>query len=235
MTDDPSESLPNASVKRVRNAYETWASIYDAQDNATRDLAATVVREETPNLDGARVLEFGCGTGLTTAHLAEHATSVAAFDLSSSMLENARDRVPDDHVRFFEHDLTQPWPIARLADGNGAFDTVVGTLVLEHIDDLSFVSQQIANALRPGGHFILCEYHPFRQMMGKQAEFQHPTEEETVQIDSFQHTVSDYVNPALSAGLRLQHMREDYDPDAAPSDPPRLFTVRFEATTSEDT
>lgn len=222
-----SEPPPNPSVEGVRDAYETWAATYDAQNNPTRDLAAAVVREELLPLDGMRVLEFGCGTGLTTAHLAVHAACVAAFDLSPSMLELARDRVSGDRVHFFEHDLTRPWPLDACPGDSTAFDVVVGTLVLEHVDDLAFVYRQIARALRPGGHVVLCEYHPFRQIRGGQAEFSHPTEDRTVKVDSYRHTVSDYLNPALDAGLRLVRVREDHDSDAEPSDPPRLLTLQF--------
>jgi malonyl-CoA O-methyltransferase len=224
-----SSASADGSVERVRDAYETWAGTYDTQENPTRDCAASVLRDTLPPLDGLRVLEFGCGTGLNTAVLADTARSVAAFDLSPAMLEAARTRVPADHVRFLEHDVTRPWPLGRLGGGARAFDLVVGTLVLEHVGDLAFVYRQSARALRPGGHLILCEYHPFRQRMGKQATFDPPTEERTVEVDSFRHTVADYLNPALDAGLQVQHVREDWHSTDADTDPPRLLTLHFQA------
>lgn len=219
------------SVEHVRAAYEAWADTYDTQDNRTRDGAAAVLRDTVPPLAGRRVLEFGCGTGLNTAFLADAARFVAAFDLSPSMLDAARERVPGAHVRFLEHDVTRPWPLDRLGDGTESFDLVVGTLVLEHVEDLAFVYRQIARALRPGGHAVLCEYHPARQRMGKQAVFDHPSEERQVEVDSFRHTVSDYLNPALDLGLQLHRVREDCHADDTASGPPRLLTLHFQVAT----
>src|SRR5207249_2978901 len=96
----------------VAGAYDRWALTYDADQNATRDLAAVVLRRQPLALGGRAVVEIGCGTGANTAWLAERAARVIALDFSAAMLAQARERVPGSHVEFVSHDVCQPWPLA---------------------------------------------------------------------------------------------------------------------------
>lgn len=55
------------------------------------------------NLDGARVIEIGCGEGRLTFRYAAAARSVLAIDSSASAIATARDALPADlaeRVRF---------------------------------------------------------------------------------------------------------------------------------------
>lgn len=48
------------------------------------------------DLSGRRILDAGCGTGLLTVDLARRGAHVTAIDLSSTLVEIARVRLPDD-------------------------------------------------------------------------------------------------------------------------------------------
>lgn len=148
----------------TRDAYEHWARTYDTAENRTRDLDALVLRGTELPLSGARVIEFGAGTGKNTEYLAENAASVLALDFSPAMLERARARGLGEHVTFAEQDITQPWPA-----GDASADLVVGNLVLEHVEDLSPVYAEIGRVLKPGGILFISELHPDRQARGSQA------------------------------------------------------------------
>lgn len=67
----------------VRVAYAAWATTYDKNVNATRDMDARALVAAALPLSGARVIEAGCGTGKNTAHLAAHAASVLALTLQA--------------------------------------------------------------------------------------------------------------------------------------------------------
>ena len=54
-------------------------------------------------LDGARVLEVGCGEGRLTAFAAARAASVYAFDPNAERLEEARAATGLERVRFGVH------------------------------------------------------------------------------------------------------------------------------------
>jgi len=208
----------------VARAYDRWAPSYDADRNATRDLDAEVVRAAPLQLDGRDVLELGCGTGKNTEWLAARARSIVALDFSDGMLARAGERLAGAaHVRFVRHDVRDPWPVP-----DAAMDVVVGNLVLEHVADLAPVYAEAARVLRPGGRLLLCELHPERQRRGGQAHFTDAATGLTTHVPAYRHTVSEFVNGGLAAGLVLRHLGEWLEAGAPADAPPRLLSVLFE-------
>ena len=186
----------------VEVGYDHWSATYDTVQNATRDLAAEVLRRQDLVLKGAFVVELGCGTGLNTAWLAEQAEWVAAYDFSEGMLAKARERVGAKNVEFARQDVTEPLPLQ-----DASVDVVVETLVLEHVEALARVFAEVARVLKPGGRFYLSELHPFRQAVGKQARFLDAEGQER-KIAAYLHPVSEYLSAALAAGLKLAACEE---------------------------
>ena len=209
--------MPDSSI---RDAYDQWASQYDRDDNATRDLNAEVLREQSFLHPDDDVLEIGCGTGLNTQWLAARAGRVVAVDFSEAMLEKARRRLEETDVSLRALDVTEPWPF----DGR-QFDCVVSTLVLEHVERLGPVFREARRMLRSGGRFYLSELHPYRQLGGTQANFDHEASGESVTIDAFTHPVSEFVNEGLDVGFAVREMGEWYGTN---DDLPRLMTILFE-------
>lgn len=216
-------AMPEPDPVAVAHAYDRWATQYDDDRNATRDLDAEVVRRAALRLDGRDVLEIGCGTGKNTAWLAASARHVVAMDFSNGMLSAARRRVRAPNVRFVQHDIRERWPV-----GDSAADVVVGNLVLEHIQDLAPVYAEAARVLRPGGRLFLCELHPFRQLRGGQAHFTDAHTGETVHVAAFTHSASEYVNAGIAVGLVLRELGEWLETGAPADVPPRLLSVLFE-------
>ena len=206
---------------RVARAYDAWAARYDEDVNRTRDLDAEVVRGVGLPVAQRDVVELGCGTGKNTEWLAGEARSVVALDFSPGMLARARARVTADHVRFVQHDLRDPWPLA-----DRSADVVIGNLVLEHVDHLLPVYSEAARVLRPGATLFLCELHPERQRRGGQAHFTAPTGD-VVHVPAFRHTVAEYINGGIAAGLRVTRVGEWLEADASRDAPPRLFSLEF--------
>ncbi|MGV3710722.1 MAG: class I SAM-dependent methyltransferase [Gemmatimonas sp.] len=225
MSNESSAQVPPSSFAGhdVSSAYDRWSAQYDSDRNLTRDLDALVLRENVRlSLDGKSVLEIGCGTGKNSAYLASRAARLTAMDFSHGMLDVARKRVTASHVRFVQHDVRHPWPVA-----DASVDVIVGNLVLEHVEQLAFVYAEASRVLRDGGQLYFCELHPFRQLRGGQAHFVEESSGDTVPIIAFVHSVSDYINPALASSLTLSHIGEWSDADAAPGALPRLFSVQF--------
>jgi malonyl-CoA O-methyltransferase len=222
MADSQNSTGQRDDAPDVARAYDSWAASYDTDSNPTRDLDADVVRMAPLAITGRDVLELGCGTGKNTVWLAAQARTVVAIDFSRGMLVRARERVEAAHVRFVQHDLRTPWPLA-----DGAVDTVVGNLVLEHVEDLSHVYAEAARVLRPAGQLWLCELHPDRQRRGGQAQFT-TSEGETVRVAAYLHSVAEYVNGGIAAGFTLRRVGEWLETDAPQTDPPRLLSLLFE-------
>jgi ubiquinone/menaquinone biosynthesis C-methylase UbiE len=206
----------------IQSSYNAWSRTYDTGENRTRDLAAKAIRAENLDLRDKAVLELGCGTGANTGYLAEHAHSVTAMDFSSGMLTHARANVSDSNVHFIAQDLNQHWNV-----GSASFDLIVCTLVLEHIENLEHIFREARRTLRSGGEFIFCELHPFRQLIGGQAQFK-DQDDKTMLIPAFLHNVSDYLNTALDAGFEILRLEEFSDEeDKANNALPRLLAVHI--------
>jgi ubiquinone/menaquinone biosynthesis C-methylase UbiE len=206
----------------IADAYDRWAETYDNDPNPTREMASAVLRQFKPDLTGHDVIEVGCGTGHNTEWIAEHARSVIALDFSEEMLAKAKARLSSSQVQLLQHNINFQWPIAE-----ASADVVIVMLVLEHIENLETVFSEAARILRVDGGLLLCELHPMRQVMGRQAEYRNPDTGRQERITAYLHDVSEYVNTGLRYGFELMHMGEWRDTNALRSEMPRLLSLQL--------
>jgi ubiquinone/menaquinone biosynthesis C-methylase UbiE len=97
------------------------------------------------------VLEVGCGTGTTALLLAPSVKQIAASDISSRMIEIAREKAVTqgvENVRFdratlFAEDLEK-----------GSFDVVMAFNFLLLLEDIPGAVHRVHELLKPGGLFI---------------------------------------------------------------------------------
>lgn len=101
------------------------------------------------SIHGARVLEVGCGTGWNAKGMLEQGAShVDGIDISREMLKEAQ-QLANDQLRFFEHDIHQPWP--------HRYDLIIGRAVLHHTDYQKVLTNLYRDNLLPGGQMIFFE------------------------------------------------------------------------------
>jgi len=104
-----------------------------------------------PSMD---VLDFGCGTGLLTLHLAARTGRVVALDRSEEMLDVLRAKAQACHANHVS---------ARRVDLDagdaldGAYDLVVSTMTLHHIEEPMALLRQFARVVKPGGSLCLAD------------------------------------------------------------------------------
>jgi len=107
------------------------------------------------SLDGARVLDFGCGTGLLTAAMAARAREVVAVDASASMVAVLREKIAQgglDNVRALSGELE-----ALLSSDpalGGRFELITCSSVCGFLDDYPGAVVLMASLLSPGGLFV---------------------------------------------------------------------------------
>jgi 2-polyprenyl-3-methyl-5-hydroxy-6-metoxy-1,4-benzoquinol methylase len=201
----------------IEQAYNRWAAQYDTNKNRTRDLEAVALRAALADVSFETCLEIGCGTGKNTEWLARRAMHITAVDLSAAMLGRARKKVNSNKVAFQQADVTKPWDFVAQV-----YDLVTFSLVLEHIQNLDFIFEQTATALKTGGYVYIGELHPFKQYTGTKARFD--TEEGRQEVECYTHHISEFVQTAKQYGLKLVELDEFFD-DNDRTGIPRILTL----------
>ncbi len=82
----------------AREAYDSYASAYDDFNRGymyERWTGRLLEKAEEAGVEGDRLLDIGCGTGLSFTPMLDRGWRVTACDISSAMLELARQKVGD--------------------------------------------------------------------------------------------------------------------------------------------
>jgi phosphatidylethanolamine/phosphatidyl-N-methylethanolamine N-methyltransferase len=111
---------------------------------------------------GDRVLEVGVGTGINAA-LYPTDCSVTGIDLSSSMLEKARERVARKgvrNVRLLQMDA------ANLKFTDDTFDIVYAPYVISVVPDPVAVAREMRRVCRPGGRIVILNHFRSKNRLG---------------------------------------------------------------------
>ena len=103
-------------------------------------------------LEGAKVLDIGCGAGLLSEALAGEGARVTAIDLAPELIEVAK-----LHQLEAGHQIDYRVQSAEaIADElPGGFDAVTCMEMLEHVPDPGSVIEACARLLKPGGRLFL--------------------------------------------------------------------------------
>ena len=200
-------------------SYNQWSSTYDSMLNKTRDLEAVAFRKTLSGQLFSEVLELGCGTGKNTEWLATKAKAVTSVDFSEEMLNLAKEKINETHVRFVHADITHAWKFIH-----PKVDLVTCSLVLEHVKKIDFIFKQANNILKDGGLFYIGELHPFKQYQGSKARFE--TSTGVFELECFVHHISDYLECATKNGFSCVQLKEWFD-DGDRSTIPRLVSFLF--------
>jgi len=105
------------------------------------------VREHLRTLDDKRLLDVGCGTGHLLSELSSWSRpqSLHGCDFSDAAMAYSKVKFPG--ASFFVQDITRPIP--------GAYDVVLCTEVLEHIERPFVALQHLLRVVVPGGVLVL--------------------------------------------------------------------------------
>jgi 2-polyprenyl-6-hydroxyphenyl methylase/3-demethylubiquinone-9 3-methyltransferase len=100
------------------------------------------------NLDGARVLDVGCGGGLLSEAIARQGANVVGIDLAGASLEAARTHAIHEGL---EIQYLQVGAAAHAEQSLGAYDIVTCMELLEHVPEPEALVTACARAVKPGG------------------------------------------------------------------------------------
>lgn len=205
---------------KPQQAYNSWASQYDTNENKTRDLEGKALRDILSTISFNSVLEIGCGTGKNTEWFLSKAEHITAADLSEEMLSKAKQKIQSEKVEFIQADINNEWDFTKKT-----FDLISFSLVLEHIENLDHIFKEGYKKLNEQGFIYIGELHPFKQYTGSKARFE--TEDGLQILQCFNHNISDFVQSAKKYGLKLVALDEYFDNDDKTSIP-RILTLVFQ-------
>lgn len=159
-----SEAVPQseAYAASVRTYFESeasfWRSIYARDDVYAviyQDRQAAVLLQvgRLPLPTGARVLDIGCGAGVTAVSLAQRGLVVDAIDVAPAMLEQTRQLARDSGVG--EEVRTSTGDVCHLPFPDSTFHLVVALGVLPWLQSFDRAVGEMARVLRGGGYLII--------------------------------------------------------------------------------
>lgn len=126
---------------------------YDAQVNTKYVQAYNETVEITKKYlkDSDIVLDYACGTGITTVELANNVKKIHAIDISKNMISIAKNKSEQRGITNIEFEVSD---IYNEKFEENTFDVVMAFNILYFIRDIDSVINHINKLLKPGGIFI---------------------------------------------------------------------------------
>jgi len=186
------------------------------------------------NLKGRKVLDAGCGEGYNTRILARKGAQVVGIDISSRMVEFARQAEQEEPLGI-------RYEVASFSDlslfNDASFDTVVSFMALMDNPDYEAALGELHRVLRKKGKLFFSISHPCFMTRGYgwiEDEHQNPVkitasdyfdhqpwvehwkfsllpapeDVEPFAVPTFPRTLSDYLNGLTKAGFVLKRVQE---------------------------
>ncbi|NNF67194.1 MAG: bifunctional 2-polyprenyl-6-hydroxyphenol methylase/3-demethylubiquinol 3-O-methyltransferase UbiG [Gammaproteobacteria bacterium] len=99
-------------------------------------------------LEGARLLDIGCGGGLLAEAICRHGAEVTGIDLSATAIRVAREHATQSGLNI-DYRETPAEELARAAPAS--FDIVTCLEMLEHVPDPASIIAACTRLVKPGG------------------------------------------------------------------------------------
>lgn len=220
-------------VKQIWNACgEAFDCYTTASDSFADNIERPAIRQIIGNVNGARLLDLGCGSGIYSVSFAEQGSLVVAFDLSPTMISLAQERAHRLGVEadFRVADIREPLPF-----DDAGFDIVFTATALHYVEDIGSFMKEVARVMKPTARLVASVLHPMSTAqfpLAASAEVEGPdpwegwyfgsphrsietpwlgfgaVSSEGRRIFCHHHTISDYFNALSSAGFSVTDLLE---------------------------
>jgi 2-polyprenyl-3-methyl-5-hydroxy-6-metoxy-1,4-benzoquinol methylase len=198
------------------DVYDDYAAEYAAMmaEREGRGIAAEpmmpVLLDLAGDVTGLAVLDAGCGAGYLSRILAARGAQVTGIDIAARLVAHAQAQDPDGTITYLVHDLSRPLPAYT-----GHFDLIASYFVLNDVADYQGFIATLATLLKPGGRALLALNNPYSYVVRNHVRdyFDSSTPysyrgmaAEGVKVYFYQHTLGEYLDTFLAAGLQLQRL-----------------------------
>ena len=135
--------------QRMREFYETsetYKKLLDAHDEVyLRHYVELVIRHAPPR---AKILDLGCGNGISTRLLNEADFDVVGTDISPLFLKEAQEWV-NPKLKYHVCDVME------LPFESESFDVICSNELIEHVPDVETALTEMTRVVRKGGRIVL--------------------------------------------------------------------------------
>ncbi len=148
MTQDESKVFHRTSDEAARLGHPSYVW------RAGQERRLALVRQWA-RLDGAAILDAGCGVGMYTEQFRRFSPHVTGVEVDPAVASQAAARLPGIVLA----------PAEALPFADGSFDVVFSHEVIEHVTDDTAAAAEMARVLAPGGRIVMfCpnRLYPFR-------------------------------------------------------------------------
>ncbi len=140
------------NINKVTEQYNDVATIFDNFPIAAKHDVQLFINK-IPINQRVSALDLGCGTGRTVIELSKHFDNVTGIDISSSMIEFAKQKCKENrNTNFYNGD------IRNLNLGSHSFDYIVSHTTFHHLNkDLIPTLKVVKELLRPHGKIVIID------------------------------------------------------------------------------
>jgi len=136
--------------------FDKEAAQWDAKPETIKlasDVANAIIREAGP-LGSLNALDFGCGTGLLTLMLQPHVKTITGVDSSMGMLEVLRGKIKTQRLGNV---YTMFVNFEKGVRVQGAYDLIVSSMTVHHVQDTAALFRQWYAILMPEGRVFFSD------------------------------------------------------------------------------
>lgn len=137
---------------KAEKFWDRTANIYDQVEKRDEQTYSKIIEKTRKYLkDNDTVLDFGCGTGLVSNEIADNVKMVYAIDISSKMIEIAREKAIRNKIQNIEYVHTTIFDERFSQD---SIDVIMVFNIMHLLEDPQKVIQRINELLKAGGIII---------------------------------------------------------------------------------
>ena len=184
--------------KNSADAYDLWSEDYDTQPgNLMLDLDEVLFPKflDKGVIQNKSVADIGCGTGRHwTKILHMQPAGLIGFDVSEGMLSKLR-------IKFLNANTYKINDNSLSNVQDAAFDTIISTLTVAHIENIEQALQAWCRILKPSADVIITDFHPKLLVFGGKRTFKHHNER--LAVKNYVHAVGTIKDLLYQNGFRL--------------------------------
>lgn len=194
---------PAVIEKNSADAYDLWSEDYDVQPgNLMLDLDEILFPKllDERIIHNKAVADIGCGTGRHwTKILQMQPSGLIGFDVSEGMLNKLKAKFLSANTFKINNNL-----LSNVQ--NAAFDTIISTLTVAHIENIEQALLAWCRILKPSADVIITDFHPKLLAFGGKRTFKHHNER--LAVKNYVHSVGTIKDLLCQNGFTLVREEE---------------------------